>query len=402
MSSKPCKLISSRFFIVVFLFIFAFTSVSAKADEANASVTDDKVIGILTSGGDCPGLNSIIYAVYQGTKRKGFKVLGFRHGAQGMIDDEFIELNDDNCSPEILARGGSMLRCWTKPVVKGEKKLSKDESDFEMIRTYKKHNLKCLIYIGGDGSTRIMKSIITKDPTLRIVAVPKTIDNDIRNTDVSVGFSTAVQTVSQAVEILRPTVRTHERIMVVEVMGRAAGYIALSAGLVTGADVILVPEIPYRMEEIYQKMHQIFGPSGKKYAFIVVSEAVKFGSEEYNVNRVSDTLARVAYGGIAQKIADDLKAQGFDAKSICLGHLQRGNSPTLSDIELGMRFGQAAAAIACNSNEAGNCQLGIRGKAVVQTKLEDIRETKRQLTPNDSLIKLATELGTYVGDIVAL
>lgn len=100
-------MISSRFFIVVFLFIFGFTSVSAKSNDANASVIDDKVIGILTSGGDCPGLNSIIYAVYQGAKRRGFKVLGFRHGAQGMIDDEFIELNDDNCSPEILAQGAA-------------------------------------------------------------------------------------------------------------------------------------------------------------------------------------------------------------------------------------------------------------------------------------------------------
>ena len=357
-----------------------------------------KVIGILTSGGDCSGLNSILRAAYLRAKQKGYKIIGFKYGAHGMINDNWLELNDENCSADLLWQGGSILKCNTKEVCKGKKSISQEESEQEIINTYKKHNLAGLIYIGGDGSTRIMKSILKRDDTLKIVAVPKTIDNDICNTDIAVGFSTAIHTVSQAIQALQSTAKTHERIMVVEVMGRAAGYISLYAGLSSGADVILIPESKYQMSEIYERMHKIFGPGGKKFSIIIVSEAVEFGSDKYKVNHVSDTLKRVQYGGIAQKIAVALKEQGFDAKAVCLGHIQRGGTPTPEDRLLGLDFGYSAINIICDPRNSGNCQLGYIDGKIISIKLDAINETKRNLKADDHLITLASDLGIYIGD----
>ena len=358
-------------------------------------------IGILTSGGDCAGLNAVIYSAYHLAKQKGYDLIGFKQGVHGLVNNDYVVLNDEDCSSDILDKAGSISKCNTKELRKGNILLSKSEAYNTIIEEYQKLGLSGVIYIGGDGSIGIMKHILKiadqKNLTneLQIVEVPKTIDNDIGNTDVALGFSTVCSVVSDAIKNLMSSIRTHGRVAVVEVMGRAAGYIALQSGLATGADVILIPEYNYDMEEVYKKIKKEYEPGGKGYSLIVVAEAVEFAGAKYESKQVSDALTRINYGGIGELISRDLKKRGLDAKSIQLGHIQRGGTTTVEDRTLGMNFGSHAVELI--DKKSCGCQLGLHNGKIIETPLRSIEKTTRELTPSDDNIRLAKSLGIYIG-----
>ncbi len=379
-----------KFFLTILgSFLIAFGNI------INTFSAEKPKIGILTSGGDCSGLNSIIYATYKKATNLGYDVIGFKHGVHGLVNGDYIILNKKICTPDILRKGGSILKSNTKSLKdKFGNPLSKEEGDKAIIQEYHKLKLQGLIYIGGDGSIGLMKNILQKDPSLNIIAIPKTIDNDIANTDVSVGFSTVTKVVAKEISNTITTAQSHSRIMVIEVMGRAAGYIALSSGLAVGADAIIIPEIKCNMNNLITKMKELYN-SGKDYGIIVVSEGVEFDEFKYKNTKFSDVISRKAYGGVSNFIVKKLKEAGFDAKAVILGHTQRGGTTTVEDRILAQKFGITAVQLIANK-DCGYL-LGILNNKISKTKLSDIKTTTRNLTLNDPNIILAQNLGIYIG-----
>lgn len=368
----------------------------AKNEEATPEVEKNgKRIGILTSGGDCSGLNSIIYAVYQKAKKLGYDVVGFKYGVHGVIHNQYIVLDDKICNTDILQKSGTILKSNTKVLVgTNGKLLSKSEADYEIIKRYHDMKLDGLIYIGGNGSIGAIKNILKKDPTLNIIGVPKTIDNDIAHTDAAVGFATVTEVVSEAIDNIASTAQSHERVFVVEVMGRDAGYIALTSGLATGADAILIPENKYDTDKLIEQIKKAYAK--KKYAIVVVSESVESEEMKHKANKLSDALSRRAYGGIAKVISTKLKQAGLDSKSVILGHIQRGGKTSVVDRVLGQKLGVKAVKL-INAKDCGYL-LGYHNHKVIKTKMNDIKTTTRSLSSNDDDIKLANDLGIYIGN----
>lgn len=379
----------------IFLAILTTFSITL-GNIANAFSDEKPKIGILTSGGDCSGLNSIIYAVYKKASELGYDVIGFKHGVHGLVNDDYTILNKDICTPEILRKGGSILKSNTRSLKdKFGNPLSKEEGDKAIIQEYHKLNLKGLIYIGGDGSIGLMKNILQKDPSLNIIAIPKTIDNDIANTDISVGFSTVTKVVDKALSNIITTAQSHSRIMVVEVMGRAAGYIALTSGLAAGADAIIIPEMKCNINNLITKMKRSYN-SGKDYGLIVISEGVEFDEFKYENTKFSDVISRKSYGGVSKFIAKKLKKAGFDAKAVILGHIQRGGTTSVEDRILAQKFGITAVQLIANK-DCGYL-LGILNNKISKTKLSDIKITTRNLTSDNPNIILARNLDIYIGE----
>ena len=354
-----------------------------------------KRIGILTSGGDCSGLNAIIYAAYKKAKAFGYEMIGFKYGVHGVVHNQYIVLDDTICNSDILQKSGTILKSNTK-VLLGEngKILNKEESDKEIIKRYHAMQLDGLIYVGGNGSIGAIKNILKKDPSLRIIGVPKTIDNDIAYTDEAVGFATVSEVVSNAIENIISTAQSHERVFVVEVMGRDAGYIALISGIATGADVILIPEKKYKWGNLVRKVKRSYDE--KKYAIVVVSESVESEEMKHKSCQLSDVLLRKEYGGIASVIANKLKKSGFDAKAVTLGHIQRGGRTAVADRLLGQKFGAEAVKLINNHDKSG--LLGYQNDRIVKTNMNDIVSTTRSLKATDEDILLANSLGIYVGE----
>jgi len=355
-------------------------------------------VGVVTSGGDCSGLNSIIYALYKYASQHNIEIIGFKRGQQGIINKDYIILTNNECTPMLLNQSGSILKCGTKGMTKNGKIITPDEANTEIVKTYKELNLSALVFVGGNGSTKILKKIINKANDLNMnfnaIALPKTIDNDVANTDNAIGFDTAIETATREVSDFISTIETHERVGVVEVMGRAAGYIALHVGLATGADAILIPERDYDLNALCEKIQNAYNE--KKYALIIVSEAVPFANEAFDVKQSGD-MARVQYGGTAKKISNYLKNRGFEAKSLVLGHTQRAGITSVYDRNLAQ-----ALAIKCLkllSNNQKNVLLGISGNEIIATSFDEIKNTSRALTPDDTMIKTAEGLGIYLGDI---
>ncbi|MBE6447457.1 MAG: ATP-dependent 6-phosphofructokinase [Alphaproteobacteria bacterium] len=354
-----------------------------------------KRIGILTSGGDCSGLNAIIYAAYKKAKALGYEVIGFKYGVHGVIHNQYIVLDDRICNADILQKSGTLLKSSTKVLTDNNGKLlSKAEADCEIIKRYHEMQLDGLIYIGGNGSIGAIKNILKKDTSLNIVGIPKTIDNDIANTETAVGFATVSEVVCNAIENIISTAQSHERVFVVEVMGRDAGYIALTAGIATGADVILIPEKKYNWENLVKKVEQSYAE--KKYAIVIVSESVESEEMKHKSSKLSDALLRKEYGGIAKVIAKNLKKSGLDAKSVNLGHIQRGGKTVVADRLLGQKFGVQAVNL-INQQNCG-CLLGYQNNQVIGTNMNDIKTTTRNLKVTDEDVILASNLGIYLGE----
>lgn len=305
-----------------------------------------KRIGICTGGGDCPGLNAVIRAASKTAFNLGWEVIGIHDGFDGLLNPDNTKLLHSHDIAGILNIGGTILGTtnrgnpFEKKVKVGNKTVTKDVSD-KVVRGFHKLKLDALIAIGGDGTLGIAKKLYDKG--IPLVGVPKTIDNDLSATVVTFGFDTAVGTATDALDKLHSTAESHQRVMVVEVMGRYAGWIALNSGVAGGADVILIPEIPFDINKVCQKVEYRYKIK-RNFCIIVVAEGAKPKGGLIFTKKCADTgRQEPLLGGIAQYVSDEVqRITGRESRSLVLGHLQRGGHPTTFDRLLATRFGVAA------------------------------------------------------------
>lgn len=361
-----------------------------------------KRIGILTGGGDCPGLNAVIRAVVNTAIREyGVEVYGIRDGFGGLIKKTVTKLELKDVSG-ILPRGGTILGTSNRDnpfqyPVKGSKKGETKHEDVSELakRTIEYNDLDCIITVGGDG-TQFIANKLFETHGIPIVGVPKTIDNDIDGTDVTFGFDTALTIATMSIDKLHSTAEAHHRIMVIEVMGRYAGWIALQAGIAGGGDVILIPEIPFKMERIAEKIIDRSN-HGKRFSLVVVAEGAKpEGGDVVVARKVADPLDPIRLGGISQFVGNKIEdLTEIETRYTILGHVQRGGSPTAFDRILATRFGHHAVKAVMNG-KFGHL-VGIRGKDIKTTPIQEAIAVPRRVNPESDLVKTAMALGTSFG-----
>jgi len=327
-------------------------------------------VGILTGGGDCPGLNPVIRAVVRKGINDGYELIGIKNGWKGLLDYDTLAL-DLNAISGILPKGGTILgTSRTNPY--------KKEGGVEKVKENLK-NLKvdALIAVGGEDTLGVA-SKLTKDGIPNIVGVPKTIDNDLSCTDYTFGFDTALNTAMECIDKLHTTAESHHRIIVVEVMGRHAGWIAVESGIAGGADVVLIPELPIDIEEVcdlLKKRHQ----RGKTFSIVVVAEGAEFkkGSMVLQEPKL-DEFGHVRLGGIGEKVACEIeKKTGYETRVSVLGHVQRGGTPSAFDRILGTRFGVKAMELV-EKKKFGR-MVALSGNKIIDVALEDADRRQRAL-----------------------
>ncbi len=359
-----------------------------------------KKIGILTGGGDAPGLNAVIYALTRACITKyGYEVIGYKFGYRGLYNNDFIRLSLSSTSG-ILHRGGTMLYSSNKDnlfdytIEENGVKVKKDCSDVA-IENMKKEGVDALVVLGGDGTLTSARDFSRKG--VKVIGVPKTIDNDLGATDATFGFDTAVNIVTENLGRLHTTAESHHRIMVVEVMGRDAGFIALQAGIAGSADIILIPEFPFSMDKIVSKIEDR-DAMGKPFTIIVVTEgAVEQGGSAVIGKIVEDSPEQKRYGGIAAKIAHELEPLvKHEVRSCALGHIQRGGETSAADRVLSVRYGVAAADMIYNGL-FGN-MVALKGGKMSFESLENVIGTSKRVHRNDELVYVAKSLGISFGD----
>jgi len=365
------------------------------------TVATKKKIGILTGGGDCPGLNAVIRGVAKACIGSyGMDVLGIEDGYAGLIDRHVVPLGWENVSG-ILTVGGTILGTSNRanpfrwPIKKTQDAVEFADVSDGVVRYVAELGLDSIVAIGGDGTMSIAKGLAAKG--IHIVGVPKTIDNDIWGTDVTFGFDTAVAIATDAVDRIHTTAMAHHRIMVIEVMGRYAGWLALYSGLAGGGDVILIPEIPYDLDKICRVVMDR-GKRGRRFSIVVVSEGAKpVGGEMVVRQTVKDSTDPVRLGGIGQVLANQIEElTGLESRVTVLGHLQRGGTPTAYDRVLATRFGVKAADL-CSSGASG-VMVALKGMEIITVPISDVGDKMRLVTPDHPLVNVARHLGTCMGD----
>lgn len=356
-----------------------------------------KKIGILTSGGDCAGLNAVIRSVVHYADNLGWEVYGILNGTHGLLSDppKARKLTVAEFDGTILRHGGTILGTMNKgnpfafPLEDGT---TKDLSD-DIIRGVHALGLDSIIGIGGDGSFAILKKLADRGK-FNIVGVPKTIDNDLGCTEMSVGFDTAVTVATEALDRLQPTAASHDRVMILEVMGRDAGHIALSAGIAGGADIILIPEIEYDLDKIAQKIANV-KKSGRNFALVIVSEAVKDAHNNIMEKEFADGQKRL--GGIGDYLGDKIaEMTGSETRVTVLGHVQRGGQPTYHDRMLATAFGVHAVDLI--KKGAYGRMVAWQNRRVVDVPIEDAIATYQDVDLDSTLVHTARSLGICLGD----
>lgn len=356
-----------------------------------------KKIGILTSGGDCAGLNAAIRAAVHRADLLGWEIYGILDGTAGLLHPEpkVRLLKPADFENHVMRLGGTVLGTTNKgnpfafPMPDGT---IKDRSD-EIIAGFKKLDLEAVIGIGGDGSFAILRQLAQKGG-IKMVGIPKTIDNDIGETESSIGFDTAVSVATEALDRLQPTAASHDRVMVLEVMGRDAGHIALAAGIAGGADVILIPEINYTIANIAKKIQRL-KEQGRNFALVVVSEAVKTLDGEKAEMTYADGQRR--YGGIAHYIGSKIaEATDCETRVTVLGHVQRGSQPTYNDRLLASAFGVRAVDMIAEGKF--DRMVAWRNRQIVDVPIEAAIAAYQQVDVNSSLVHTARALGISLGD----
>lgn len=356
-----------------------------------------KHIAIFTSGGDCAGLNAVMRAVVHRSAGLGWRVTGIENGTAGLLEKPYKirDLKPEHFDGFIMRRGGTILGTTNSknpfkyPMPDGS---VKDRSG-EIIDGLKDLGVDALIGIGGDGSFEI-HSRIAEQGGLNFIGIPKTIDNDLAMTDVSVGFDTAVSVATEALDRLQPTAASHDRVMILEVMGRDAGHIALNAGIAGGADVILIPEIKYSVEGIAKKIQSV-KDHGRNFALIVVSEAVKTPDGEKH--QVVYHGGEKRYGGIGEYLGPKVaEATGFETRVTVLGHVQRGGGPNWNDRLLAMALGVKAVDLV-QEGKFGH-MVAWQNRTAVSVPIKEAIKECRVVDPNGSLVHTARALGISFGD----
>ena len=335
-------------------------------------------IGILTSGGDCPGINATIRGVCKtAINHYGMEVFGIHSGFRGLLDDDIIQLTDNSLSG-LLNMGGTILgTSREKPFKrKGNSSMSENKPAI-LLNTIKKHQLDCIVCIGGNGTQKTAAKLV--DAGVNVISIPKTIDNDVWGTDVSFGFDSAVTIATDAIDRLHSTASAHQRVMVIEVMGHKAGWIALYSGMAGGGDIILLPEIPF---DIHRIGDAIIGrlKKGKPYSIVVVAEGIP---------TVDGKKA-------AQYIAEEIEYEtGFETRETVLGYIQRGGSPTAFDRNLATRMGGHATELIANG-QFGR-MVALKGSEISSVPLNEVAGKLKLVTEDHDLVVQGRRLGVCFG-----
>ncbi len=358
-------------------------------------------IAINTGGGDAPGLNAVIEAVVLAANSRGWDTYGIKNGYAGLLNtDEIIPLIPDKVR-HIASIGGTILGTTNRgnpfqmPITNlaGETEI-RDVSD-KVVENFRRLHFDCLIAVGGDGSLSIAYGFYKKG--IPVIGVPKTIDNDLCGTVITFGFDTAVSIATEAIDRLHSTAKSHERVMVVEVMGRNAGWIALNSGVSGAADVILIPEIPFNIDRICEHIMDR-ELQGQRYSIVVAAEgAVSRGGRAVDKGKGEAGRQDVVLGGIAELLAREIsKGTGKDTRSIVLGHLQRGGSPTTFDRLIALRFG--AAAVRMIEEKKFGTMVALDPPEVKAIPLEEVIGKIRNVPVDCDTIRTAREIGVSFGD----
>jgi phosphofructokinase-like protein len=360
-------------------------------------------IAINSGGGDAPGLNAVIRAVALGALNRNWEVVGIKCGYQGLLEDNpdlLVPLNREAVKG-IAHLGGTILGTTNRndpfnfPTESEGKRVPTDMSK-ALVAKFRERGIDALVALGGDGSMSIAQRLLACGLP-RVIGVPKTIDNDLRGTNVTFGFATAVETTTEALDRLHSTAQAHRRVMVVEVMGRHAGWIALHAGIAGGADVILLPEIPYHLDRVFEKLHERYRRK-REFAIVVVSEGAKEHGGDQLYKRARDEFREHSIlGGVGERLAHQIEtATGYETRSLVLGHLQRGGSPVSFDRLLAQRFGCAAVRFLAESDESG--MVAEVGGEIRLVPLSDVIGGIRTVDPQCDTVLTARQLGICLGD----
>ncbi len=366
--------------------------------------TSTKQIGILTGGGDCPGLNAVIRAVVKDAAFHSIPVIGFEDGFQGLIENRFRTISAEDVSG-ILTFGGTILGTCNRTTPVRYRVATSDSGDpvyadvtDRCLATYRHHSLDALVVIGGDGSMTIADHVARAGgDAVNVIGIPKTIDNDLFGTDLTFGFLTAVATATDALDRVHTTAASHHRALFVEVMGRNAGWIALHAGVASGADVILIPEIPFSLASVEEAIITR-SRLGKRYSVVCIAEGARPTGGSQVVQAIDPTMPDpIRLGGIAKYVSDHIERETrVECRHVVLGHVQRGGGPIAADRVLATQFGHHAMSI---------LRAGVRNRMVAMTglRLTDVPLSdcagKQRLVPIDHpLVAAARAVYTRFGE----
>ena len=377
-----------------------------------------KKVGILTNGGDAPGLNAVIRAIVKTAETHGVECYGFIEGYKGLLNNDIVRLDSETNASGLLHRGGTIIGASNNTNVFNYKTVNengeveyKDLSDV-CIQNLKNNGIECLFTLGGDGTQKSSRDFSKRG--VNCIGVQKTIDNDVANTDITFGYNTAVSIATEAIDRLHTTAESHHRVMILEVMGRYAGWIALESAIAGGADVALIPEIPYDINKVIEKINER-KEDGKNFTIIVVSEGAKPKDGEIVVKKQLDEgkgLDNIRLGGIGDKLANDIEQlTGLASRNTVLGYVQRGGTPTAFDRVLSTQYGVKAmelaldgtfnvlvtykdgkfGAVSLESVVGRNTQIGAPSGNTAESNI-------RRVEMNDRLIKTARNIGISLGD----
>jgi 6-phosphofructokinase 1 len=354
---------------------------------------------ILTGGGDAPGLNAVLRAFVKTCTSVGIEVLGSEDGFEGLIQPNRLVKLTPASVQGTLPKGGSILGCSNRanpfayPTRGARNKEKLVDVSADVVRRLEDHAVDCLVLVGGDGTMAMGKRFL--DLGVPVIGVPKTIDNDLAATELTFGFDTALGTATWAIDALHSTAEAHDRVMIVELMGRYAGWISLCAGIAGGADVILIPEIPYDLRRVIHKIQDRLA-AGRRFSIIVIGEgALPKGGRRSHITRAKrGHLPRL--GGAGERLARSLEGKiPCEIRTTVLGHLQRGGSPSALDRLLGTRFGVMAARL-CERGRTGD-MVALRAQEIVTVPLEEAIGKPKLVPPDGELVATARAVGIEVG-----
>ena len=376
-----------------------------------------KKVAIITNGGDCPGLNAVIRAIVKTAETHGVECYGYIEGYKGLLQNNYIKLESNGTASGLLHRGGTIIgssnstNLFNYPVEENGEIVYKDMS-YKAVENVKEAGFDCIFTLGGDGTQKSARDFTLRG--LNIIGVPKTIDNDVAHSEITFGYNTAVSIAAEALDRLHSTAESHHRIMILEVMGRYAGWIALESAIAGGADAAIIPEIPYDINKIVEKINRR-KEEGKKFSIIVVSEGAKPKDGEMVVKATLNDgkgLDNIRLGGIGEKLAKDLEElTGMVARNTTLGYVQRGGTPTAFDRVLSTKYGSKAMELALEGKF--NRLVTLKNGKLDSVSLEDVVGNNKEIgarsggtestsikrvTMDDDLVKTARALDISLGD----
>ncbi len=362
-------------------------------------MTTKMKLGVLTGGGDCPGLNAVLRAVVKtAINDYEMEVVGFLDGYEGLIENRYRKMVSSDVSG-ILTLGGTILGTSNRadpfhfPVLQNDEYIYLDRSS-QALQNFERLGLDALIAIGGDGTMAASNGMAQKG--LNVIGVPKTIDNDLYGTDQTFGFDSALATASEAIDKIHSTAQAHHRVMIIEVMGRYSGWLALASGVASGGDIVLIPEMPYQIDVICDKI-RTRNRDGRNFSIIVIGEGAKPEGGEMVVKRIiANSPDKIRLGGISNQLAAQIEGiTTLETRVTILGHLLRGGGPTAFDRILASRFGTAAVHLAFQKKFG--FMVGLHGNEIGQVPIADVAGKNRKIEADSSLLKTALSLGTCMG-----